>query len=90
MESLFPIAAQNLAGHIVRPVFVHTKIDSNKIEGTVFAQSCANSEAPRVGRCAALTSRPPVSVPSLQAIITAGIIEETGAADVVLAGDVSV
>ena len=62
------------------------------------AQSYANSEAPCIGRWAALAADLPLSVPGiqtdrrrgggLQAIATAAMMVQTGAADVVIAGGV--
>jgi acetyl-CoA C-acetyltransferase len=93
-----PLPAQDLASHIIRAVVDNTKIDPGKIEDVIFAQSYANSEAPCIGRWAALAAGLPVSVPGLQidrrcggglqAIATAAMMVETGAADVVLAGGV--
>jgi acetyl-CoA C-acetyltransferase len=64
----------------------------------IFAQSYANSEAPCIGRWAALAADLPIEVPGaqvdrrcgggLQAIVTAAMMVETGAADVVIAGGV--
>ena len=69
-----------------------------RIEDVVFAQSYANSEAPCIGRWVALHANLPVSVPGLQidrrcggglqAVITAAMTVQTGAADVVIAGGV--
>jgi acetyl-CoA C-acetyltransferase len=73
-------------------------IDPEAVEDVVMAQSYANSEAPCIGRWAALHAGLPVSVPGLQidrrcggglqAVITAAMTVQTGAADVVLAGGV--
>jgi acetyl-CoA C-acetyltransferase len=73
-------------------------IDPVLIEDVVFAQSYANSEAPCIGRWAALAADLPIEVPGmqldrrcgggLQALTTAAMMVETGAADVVLAGGV--
>ena len=64
----------------------------------VFAQAYATSEVPCVGRWAALHAGLPVEVPGfqldrrcgggLQAVITAAMMVQTGAADVVVAGGV--
>jgi acetyl-CoA C-acetyltransferase len=64
----------------------------------VFAQSYANGETPCVGRWAALHAGLPVQVPGmqldrrcgggLQAVATAAMMVQSGAADVVLAGGV--
>jgi acetyl-CoA C-acetyltransferase len=73
-------------------------VDPGSIEDVVFAQSYANSEAPCIGRWAALHAGLPITVPGLQidrrcggglqAVITAAMTVQTGAADVVLAGGV--
>jgi acetyl-CoA C-acetyltransferase len=96
--SLRPLRAEDLAAHITKAVVAQSNIDPNLIDDVVFAQSYANSEAPCIGRWAALHAGLPVSVPGwqidrrcgggLQAIITAAMTVQTGAADVVLAGGV--
>jgi acetyl-CoA C-acetyltransferase len=98
LGSLTPLTAQDLAAHVIGAVVEKTKIDPVKIEDVVFAQSYASSEAPCIGRWAALAAGLPVSVPGLQidrrcggglqAIATAAMMVETGAADVVIAGGV--
>ena len=64
----------------------------------MFAQSYANSETPCIGRWAALHAGLPIEVPGmqldrrcgggLQAVVTAAMMVQSGAADVVLAGGV--
>ena len=98
LKSLAPIPAETLAAHIIKAVTDRSKIDPERIDDVVFAQSYANSEAPCIGRWAALHSGLPISVPGmqldrrcgggLQAIVTAAMMVQTGAADVVLAGGV--
>jgi acetyl-CoA C-acetyltransferase len=73
-------------------------IDPARIDDVVFAQSYANSEVPCVGRWVALHAGLPIDVPGLQldrrcggglqALVTAAMMVQTGAADVVLAGGV--
>ena len=73
-------------------------VDPARIDDVVFAQSYANSEAPCIGRWAALAAGLPIALPGfqldrrcgggLQSIVTAAMMVETGAADVVLAGGV--
>ena len=68
------------------------------IDDVVLAQSYPNSETPCIGRWAALHAGLPVAVPGLQldrrcgsglqAVATAAMMVQTGAADVVLAGGV--
>jgi acetyl-CoA C-acetyltransferase len=96
--SLRPVAAEDLAATVIKAVLEATGIDPELIEDVAFAQSYANSEAPCIGRWAALQAGLPVSVPGfqidrrcgggLQAVITAAMMVQTGAADVVLAGGV--
>jgi acetyl-CoA C-acetyltransferase len=98
LGSLTPLTAQDLAAHVIGAVVEKTEIDPVKIDDVVFAQSYASSEAPCIGRWAALAAGLPVSVPGLQidrrcggglqAIATAAMMVETGAADVVIAGGV--
>ncbi len=98
LKSLAPLPAEELAAHIISSVVAKTGIDPNQIDDVVFAQSYANSEAPCIGRWAALHAGLPISVPGcqvdrrcgggLQAIINASMMVQTGAADVVLAGGV--
>ncbi len=73
-------------------------IDPARIEDVVFAQSYANGETPCIGRWVALQAGLPIEVPGmqldrrcgggLQAIVTAAMMVQTGAADVVMAGGV--
>jgi len=96
--ALRPLRAEDLAAHIIKAVVAQSGIDPVLIEDVVFAQSYANSEAPCIGRWAALHADLPISVPGLQidrrcggglqAVITAAMSVQTGAADVVLAGGV--
>jgi acetyl-CoA C-acetyltransferase len=96
--SLRPVAAEDLAATVIKAVLERTGIDPELIDDVAFAQSYANSEAPCIGRWAALHAGLPVSVPGfqidrrcgggLQAVITAAMMVQTGAADVVLAGGV--
>jgi acetyl-CoA C-acetyltransferase len=98
LKSLAPLPAETLAAHIIKALVAETEIDPGQIEDVVFAQSYANSEAPCIGRWAALAAGLPIGVPGLQidrrcggglqAIATAAMMVETGAADVVLAGGV--
>jgi acetyl-CoA C-acetyltransferase len=94
--ALRPLRAEELAARVITAVVGRSGVDPELIEDVVFAQSYANSEAPCIGRWAALHAGLPVGVPGLQidrrcggglqAVITAAMIVQTGAADVVLAG----
>jgi acetyl-CoA C-acetyltransferase len=96
--ALQSVPAEELATTVIRAVVERTGIDATRIDDVVFAQSYANSEAPCIGRWAALNAGLPLEVPGmqldrrcgggLQAVITAAMQVQTGAADVVLAGGV--
>ena len=96
--SLRPVSVEELAATTVRAVVQKSGIDPTRIDDVVFAQSYASSETPCVGRWAALQAGLPVSVPGmqldrrcgggLQAIVTASMMVQSGAADVVIAGGV--
>ncbi|MEQ1754093.1 MAG: acetyl-CoA C-acetyltransferase [Micropepsaceae bacterium] len=92
------IPAETLAAMVMREAVRRSGIEPARIEDVVFAQSYANSEAPCIGRWAALAADLPIEVPGmqldrrcgggLQAITTAAMMVQTGAADVVIAGGV--
>ena len=92
------VSADALAALVVRETVRRSGIDPARVEEVVFAQSYANGEAPCIGRWAALAADLPIEVPGmqldrrcgggLQAIATAAMMVETGAADVVIAGGV--
>ncbi|MBF6149506.1 acetyl-CoA C-acetyltransferase [Nocardia niigatensis] len=96
--TLRPVPAEDLAAHIIKAVVERSGIDPARIDDVAFAQSYANSEAPCIGRWAALAAGLPIEVPGfqtdrrcgggLQAVVTAAMMVQTGAADVVLAGGV--
>lgn len=96
--TLRPVAAADLAATVVKAVVARSGIEPERIEDVVLAQSYANSEAPCIGRWAALHADLPISVPGLQidrrcggglqAIATAAMMVQTGAADAVIAGGV--
>jgi len=96
--TLRPVRAEDLAATVLKALVERSGIDPSGVEDVAFAQSYANSEAPCIGRWAALHAGLPVEVPGfqidrrcgggLQAIITAAMTVQTGAADVVIAGGV--
>ncbi|QCP51825.1 acetyl-CoA C-acyltransferase [Trinickia violacea] len=96
--SLRPVSVEALAATALRATLARSGIDPERIEDVVFAQSYANSETPCVGRWAALEAGLPVHVPGmqldrrcgggLQAVVTAAMMVQSGAADVVVAGGV--
>ncbi|MDB5445744.1 MAG: acetyl-CoA acetyltransferase [Phenylobacterium sp.] len=98
LGALQPLPAEALAAAVLRALVQRSGIDPARIEDVVFAQSYANSEAPCIGRWAALAADLPIEVPGmqldrrcgggLQSIATAAMMVQTGAADVVVAGGV--
>jgi acetyl-CoA C-acetyltransferase len=98
LGALKDVPAEALAAHVVKETVRRSGVDPARIDDVVFAQSYANSEAPCIGRWAALAADLPIEVPGLQidrrcggglqAIVTAAMMVETGAADVVIAGGV--
>ena len=96
--SLKPVPADQLASTILKALVARSGIDPERIDEVVMAQSYANSEAPCLGRYAALDAGLPVAVPGmtldrrcgsgLQAVIDAAMQVQTGAADVVVAAGV--
>ncbi|VTU21491.1 Beta-ketothiolase BktB [Variovorax sp. PBL-H6] len=96
--SLRTVPVEELAATVVREVIGRSGVDPQRIDDAVFAQSYANSETPCVGRWVALQAGLPLEVPGmqldrrcgggLQAIATAAMMIQSGAADVVLAGGV--
>ena len=98
LGGLSALPAEVLGAEIIKAVVAKSGVDPACIEDVVFAQSYANSEAPCIGRWAALAAGLPLEVPGiqldrrcgggLQAIVTAAMMVQTGAADCVLAGGV--
>jgi acetyl-CoA C-acetyltransferase len=98
LGALAPLPAETLAATIIKAVVARSRIDPARLDDVVFAQSYANSEAPCIGRWASLAAGLPIEVPGcqvdrrcgggLQAVVTAAMMVQTGAADVVLAGGV--
>jgi acetyl-CoA C-acetyltransferase len=96
--SLRPVPVEELAAITIRAMLERTGIDPMRIDDVVFAQSYASSETPCIGRWAALQAGLPVQVPGmqldrrcgggLQSVVTASMMVQSGAADVVIAGGV--
>jgi acetyl-CoA C-acetyltransferase len=96
--SLRPVSVEELGAIVAREVLKRSGLDPALVEDVVFAQSYASGEVPCVGRWIALQAGMPVEVPGmqldrrcgggLQAIVTAAMMVQTGAADVVMAGGV--
>ena len=96
--SLKPVTVEQLGAAVVKAILDKTKLDPARIDDVVFAQSYPNAEAPCVGRWIALQADLPIEIPGmqldrrcgggLQAIATAAMMVQTGAAGVVVAGGV--
>ena len=92
------VPAEQLCAALIREILERTSLDPGRIDDVVFAQSYANGETPCIGRWAALQAGLPTKTPGmqldrrcaggLQAIVTAAMMVQTGAADVVVAGGV--
>ncbi len=98
LGALSALPAERLAAHVIRATVDRAGIDPALIDDVVFAQSYANSEAPCIGRWAALAAGLPIETAGcqvdrrcgggLQAVVNAAMMVQTGVADVVLAGGV--
>jgi acetyl-CoA C-acetyltransferase len=98
LGSLSAVPVEDLCKVVVQAVVQRSGVDPALIEDVVFAQSYASSETPCVGRWAGLAAGLPIETPGmqldrrcgggLQAVITAAMMVQTGAADVVMAGGV--
>jgi acetyl-CoA C-acetyltransferase len=96
--SLRGIPVETLGATVIKAVLERTALDPARIDDVVFAQSYANGETPCVGRWVALEAGLPIEVPGmqldrrcgggLQAVVTAAMMVQSGAADIVLAGGV--
>lgn len=96
--ALKDVPAATLATTVIKETVARSGIDPDLIEDVAMGQSYANSEAPCIGRWAALDAGLPISVAGLQtdrrcgtglqALVTAAMMVQTGAANVVLAGGV--
>ncbi|MFT3977799.1 MAG: acetyl-CoA C-acetyltransferase [Sphingomonas bacterium] len=96
--ALRDVPVETLGSIVAKAVIERAGIDPARIEDVVFAQSYANSETPCAGRWIALSAGLPIEVPGmqldrrcgggLQAIVTAAMMVESGACDVVMAGGV--
>ena len=92
------VPVEELGATVAREIVARTGIDPSRIDDVVFAQSYMNGETPCTGRWIALQAGLPIQVAGmqldrrcgggLQAIATAAMMVQTGAADVVLAGGV--
>jgi len=96
--SLRPVPVEELGATVVKALLERTKLDPARVDDVVFAQSYASAETPCVGRWVALQAGLPIEVPGmqldrrcgggLQAVCSAAMMIQSGAADVVIAGGV--
>jgi acetyl-CoA C-acetyltransferase len=96
--SLRTVPVETLGATVVKALLERTQLDPARIDDVVFAQSYANGETPCTGRWVALEAGLPIEVPGmqldrrcgggLQAVCTAAMMVQSGAADVVVAGGV--
>jgi acetyl-CoA C-acetyltransferase len=96
--SLRNVPVEELGATVARAIVQRTGIDPGRIDDVVFAHSYANGEVPCTGRWVALQAGLPIEVSGmqldrrcasgLQAVTTAAMMVQTGAADVVMAGGV--
>jgi acetyl-CoA C-acetyltransferase len=96
--ALRSVPVGELGAIVARALVQRTGLDPALIEDVVFAQGYANGETPCTGRWVALQAGFPIEVAGLQldrrcgsglqAVATAAMMVQTGAADVVLAGGV--
>lgn len=96
--SLRGVSVEELGATVARAIVTRTGLDPARIEDVVFGHSYANGEVPCTGRWVALQAGFPIEVAGmqldrrcgsgLQAIATAAMMVQTGAADVVMAGGV--
>lgn len=97
-RTLRDMRVEHLGAAVVQELVSRSRVDPERIEDVVFAQSYASSETPCVGRWIALQAGLPIHTAGmqldrrcgggLQAIATAAMMVQTGAADVVVAGGV--
>lgn len=98
LGALKDVPAERLAAAVIEAVVARSGVDPARIDDVVFAQSYANSEAPCIGRWAALAANLPIEVSGmqldrrcaggLQAVVTGAMMVQSGAADIVIAGGV--
>ncbi|WP_028997963.1 acetyl-CoA C-acetyltransferase [Azohydromonas australica] len=96
--ALKSVPVEELGAIVARAVAERSGLDPARIDDLVFAQSYASGETPCTGRWIALQAGFPIEVSGmqldrrcgggLQAIATAAMMVQTGAADVVMAGGV--
>lgn len=97
-RALKSVPVEELGATVARAIVQRTGLDPARIDDVVFAQSYASGETPCTGRWVALQAGFPIEVAGMQldrrcgggvqALATAAMMVQTGAADVVMAGGV--
>ncbi|MGK8204849.1 acetyl-CoA C-acetyltransferase [Burkholderia cenocepacia] len=92
--ALAPLNADTLAAKVIEALVTRTNIHPATLDEVVIAQSYASSEAPCMGRYAALLAGLPIEVPGytldrrcgsgVQALVSGAMAIQTGAADAVM------
>ncbi len=90
------VPAATLAATVIRALVERTGIDTSDVDDVLLGQGYPSGEAPAIGRVAALDAGLGVEVPGmqldrrcgsgLQAVVTAAMQVQTGAADLLIAG----
>lgn len=96
--ALKPVPVEELGAVVARAIVERTGLDPARLDDVIFAQSYTNGETPCTGRWVALQAGFPIEVPGMQldrrcgggvqALASAAMMVQTGAADVVMAGGV--
>jgi acetyl-CoA C-acetyltransferase len=96
--ALRSVPVEELGAVVARAIVESTGLDPSRLDDVIFAQSYMNAETPCTGRWVALQAGFPIEVAGmqvdrrcgggLQAIATAAMMVQTGAANVVMAGGV--
>jgi acetyl-CoA C-acetyltransferase len=94
--ALRDITAQELGATVIRALVERCGLDGEAVDDVVFGHCYPSSEAPALGRVAALDAGLPTTVPGvqidrrcgsgLQAVLYAAAMVQAGAADVIIAG----
>src|SRR5512141_1129786 len=94
--ALRTVPVEELGAVVLKQVLARTGLDPARLDDVIFAHGYPNGETPCLGRWVALQAGLPLEVPGLQldrrcgsglqAVVTAAMMVQTGAADVVAAG----
>ena len=92
--ALASLSASDLAVKVIQAVLEKTQLDAHTLDEVIIAQSYASSEAPCIGRYAALAAGLPIEVPGysldrrcgsgLQALINAAMTIQSGNAEAIM------